>query len=590
MKTPHSPALMHRPCLTLYLALCLTLVLPRAHAATGTQLVYAAGEHTTITVPIYKSRIVELAAPVGRVSIGNPDIADVLIINPFQLYVLGKDLGTTNILLWTRRGVLISAISVTVSHDLSDLEHTLEQILPGEHIGVVSAHRNIILYGKVASVEDMDAALKIASSYLEQAATAKKKIMFRAQSQMNTGNEQHVGKVINLLQVAGPQEVMLQVRVAEVQRDAVKHMNLQFLGTFNNGGKWVGGAVNGAATFPPVQWNGSNLNLPLLGHPGTSGIVGPNQTIVNPAVPSISTAGLFGSYLSGAFVANAVLDAFAQDGLATILAEPTLTTESGQEAQFLSGGSFPIPVPEQNGTIGIQYKDFGVKLGFLPVVLADGRINLKINVSVSQLTATNSLTISPITSSSVFAVPAITERRAVSTVELADGQTIGIAGLTNDAMQSAARKFPGLGDIPILGQLFRSQDFQDGRTELVILVTPRLAKPLAPEQVHLPTDNVTPPSNLGFFLLGKMHGTPAPRPPAAAATAPSPAPAAATAPSPAPAAATAPSPAPAAATAPSPGSAAATAPSPAPAAATAPSPGSAASAPTDGPSAPTDHR
>ncbi len=471
-------------------------------------LVYAMGEHLTISIPIYKSRIVETPSPVTRVSVGDPDIADVLLINPYEVYLLGKDLGTTNIMLWSSHGSLVTAISVNVTHDIAGLKAKLAAILPHEHIQVMSAHRNIILYGNVSSVVDMDAALQIARSYLEQAATAKKKIMFQEQ----TGGSTHSGKVINLLQVAGPEEVMLQVRVAEVQRNAVKHLNLQLIGAYNNG-RWVGGAVNGPATFPPAQWSGgSSQSLPLLGAPGTSGIAGPVQSLVQQAAQSITTSGLFGSYLSGSFVANAVLDAFAQQGLAKILAEPTLTTESGQEAQFLSGGSFPIPVPEQNGTIGIQYKDFGVKLGFLPVVLADGRINLKINVSVSQLTATNALTVSPITSSSVFAVPAITERRAESTVELADGQTIGIAGLTDDSLQSAARKFPGLGDLPIIGQLFRSQDFQEGKTELVILVTPRLAKPIPPGQARLPTDNVTAPSNVGFFLLGRMHGTPPKRP------------------------------------------------------------------------------
>ena len=487
-------------------------------------LIYAMGEHLAISIPIYKSRIVETPSPVTRVSVGDPDIADVLLINPYEVYVLGKDLGTTNIMLWSTHGSLVTAMSVNVTHDIAGLKAKLAAILPHEHIQVMSAHRNIILYGNVSSVVDMDAAQQIARSYLEQAATAKKKIMFQEQSGgQQSGGSAHSGKVINLLQVAGPQEVMLQVRVAEVQRNAVKHLNLQMLGTYNNG-RWVGGAVNGPAAFPPAQWSGSSgQGLPLLGAPGTSGIAGPVQSLVQQATQSISTAGLFGSYLSGSFVANAVLDAFAQQGLAKILAEPTLTTESGQEAQFLSGGSFPIPVPEQNGTIGIQYKDFGVKLGFLPVVLADGRINLKINVSVSQLTATNALTVSPITSSSVFAVPAITERRAESTVELADGQTIGIAGLTDDSMQSAARKFPGLGDLPIIGQLFRSQDFQEGKTELVILVTPRLAKPIPPGDARLPTDNVTAPSDAGFFLLGRMYGPPpkravavgaSPRPPA----------------------------------------------------------------------------
>lgn len=505
---------------------CLPLPIP-AHAQTtgdGNHLIYA-GRRTDVAVPIYKSRVIELPAPAKRVSIGNPDIADVLIFNSTELYVLGKDLGTTNVLLWDDRDQLVSAISVTVTHDIEGLRAKLAAILPGEKINVSSAHRNIILSGEVSSAVKMDAALEIADSYLEQAATAKQKIMFQEQSSAGSAQDKHAGKVINLMSVAGPQQVMLQVRVAEVERDAAKHLNLQFNGAYNTG-KFVGGAVNGGATFPPAIWQNSNgLQLPLLGAPGTSGTVGPPQTTFQPAAPAISIAGLFGSYLSGSFAANAVLDAYQQEGLAKILAEPTLTTQTGQEAQFLSGGSFPIPVPEQNGTIGIEYKDFGVKLTFLPVVLDSGRINLKLNVSVSQLSSTNSLVVSPITSSTVFAVPSLTERRAESTVELSDGQTISIAGLMDENMQSAVKKFPGLGDLPILGQLFRSQEYQRGRTELVILVTPRLAKPEAPGQIRLPTDTAVPPSNVGFFLFGKMagrapKGMPAPDPQASPAPVP----------------------------------------------------------------------
>lgn len=495
-----------------------------------------AGPHTSIAVPIYKSQIVELPEIAKRVSIGNPDIADVLIFNSTELYVLGKDLGTTNVLLWDQQGKLVSTISVTVTHDVEGLQERLNAILPGEKITVMSAHRNIVLAGEVSSVEKMDAALEIAEGYLEQAATAKNKIMFQQQAGSGSGEDKHAGRVINLLSVAGPQQVMLQVRVAEVQRDAIKHLNMQVLGT-NNSGKWGGGLSNGGTTtFPPAVWLPQNAPVPVLGSPGTSNVAGPLQQMVTPTVPSITTSGLFGSYLSGTFAANAVLDAYRQEGLAKILAEPTVTTESGQEAQFLSGGAFPIPVPEQNGVIGIEYKDFGVKLDFVPVILDTGRINLKLNVSVSELTSTNSLVVSPITSSTVFAVPSITERRAMSTVELSDGQTIGIAGLMNDSMQTAAKKFPGLGDLPILGQLFRSQDFQDGRTELVILVTPRLAKPIDPQDVRLPTDSIVPPSNTGFFLLGHMQGnTPpgssAPGPGAPASGAPATPPAGGPAPS-----------------------------------------------------------
>lgn len=504
-----APSHLWRSQCLLFVALLLTLaVASAANDTNDSKLIYAAGEHTAITIPIYKSRIVELTRPVSRISIGNPNIADVLIIDPFELYVLGKSLGDTNILLWTKENVLVSAISVSVSPDLEGLRNMLGKVLPSEHIGVASAHKNIILYGTVENVLDMDAALRIAKSYLAANAGATKQITFK---QSGGGGNGSSGQVINLMQVKGPQQVMLQVRVAEVQRNAAKNMNLNVLGMYS-GGKWTGGVSNGGAVFAPG--NGSSL----LGHAGSSGILAPAASVVEQAVPTISTSGLFGSYLSGSFMANTVLDAFVQQGLARILAEPTLTTESGRQAKFLSGGQFPIPVPEQNGTIGIQYKDFGVKLAFVPVVLSSGRINLQINVSVSQLTSTNSLVVSPITSSSVFAVPALTERQASATVELADGQSIGIAGLMNDSMQTAVKKFPGLGDLPIIGQLFRSQQFQEGRTELVILVTPRLAKALGPGQAKLPSSDITAPSNAGFFLLGRLHGTPpAPSTPASKA-------------------------------------------------------------------------
>jgi pilus assembly protein CpaC len=482
------------------------------------QVVHA-GRNTNIVVPIYKSRVVELPSPAKRVSIGNPDVADVLILKSSELYILGKDLGTTNVLLWDRDDNLVSAIAVSITHDLDGLRTQLQRILPGEKIEVASAQRNIILSGTVSSVVRMDAAMQIAKSYLEQAATAKEKIMFKQESGTGAQQDKKAGEVVNLMSVAGAQQVMLQVRVAEVRRDAVKHLNAQ-LNLLTNSGKWTGGANNGGATFPPAKWTGpgyNNLPFPVLGVPpmtsatGTNVVpggnpAGPLQQLFSPTTPSITNTGLFGSFISNEWIANVVLDAFQQRGLAKILAEPTLTTLAGQEAQFLSGGSFPIPVPEQNGVIGIDYKDFGVKLLFQPLVLDGDRINLKLNISVSELVQANSLVVTPITSSSVFAVPALSERRAVSTVELSDGQTIGIAGLLNESMRNAITKFPGLGDIPILGALFRSQDFQKDQTELVILVTPKLARPMSAADVRLPTDGIKDPSNLDFFLFGKMEG------------------------------------------------------------------------------------
>jgi pilus assembly protein CpaC len=464
---------------------------------------------TSLTVPIYKSRVVTLSTPAKRVSVGNPDIADVLIIGSGELYVLGKDLGATNVLLWDRNDQLIAAIAVSVTHDLDTLRKLLASTLPGEKIQVASAQRNLVMAGQVTSAIKMDAALQMARGFLQQAATAKEKIMFKEESGAGA-QDKKAGEVINLMTVGGAQEVMLQVRVAEVQRSAMKSLNAQFQATNNTHGAVIGG-VNGGATFPPALTPNNNTVLTQGDFTRSGGSpMGPVFSQFVPTVPSIAAQGLFGGIIHGNFVGQLVLDAALEHGVARILAEPTVTTLNGQEAQFLSGGSFPIPVPEQNGTIGIEYKDFGVKLIFQPLILEAGRINLKLNVSVSQLVSTNSLVVSPITSSHVFAVPALSERRALSTVELSDGQTIGIAGLMNENMNNAVTKFPGLGDIPVLGQLFRSSSFQKGQTELVIFVTPTLARPIKPSDVHLPTEGQIDPSNVDFYLRGRMEGSPPP--------------------------------------------------------------------------------
>jgi len=465
---------------------------------------------TSLTVPIYKSRVVTLSTPAKRVSIGNPDIADVLIIGSGELYILGKDLGATNVLLWDRNDQLIAAIAVSVTHDLDTLRKLIASTLPGEKIQVASGQRNLVLSGQVTSVIKMDAALQMARGSLQQAATAKEKIMFKEEGGTGGGEDKKAGEVINLMTVGGAQEVMLQVKVAEVQRSAMKSLNAQFQATNNSHGTVLGG-VNGGATFPPALTPNNNTVLTQGDFTRSGGSpMGPVFSQFVPSIPSIGTAGLFGGLIHGNFVGQLVLDAALEQGLARILAEPTVTTLNGQEAQFLSGGSYPIPVPEQNGTIGIEYKDFGVKLVFQPLILETGRINLKLNVSVSQLVSTNSLVVAPITSSKVFAVPALSERRALSTVELSDGQTIGIAGLMDENMNNAVTKFPGLGDIPVLGQLFRSSSFQKGQTELVIFVTPTLAKPIRPSDVHLPTEGQIDPSNVDFYLRGRMEGSPPP--------------------------------------------------------------------------------
>jgi pilus assembly protein CpaC len=220
---------------------------------------------------------------------------------------------------------------------------------------------------------------------------------------------------------------------------------------------------------------------------------------------SIPDAGVFASFLSSDFLFNMAIDAARENGLARVLAEPTITTLTGQEAKFLSGGEFPIPVPQDQTGITIEFKEFGVSLRMLPTVLSSGQINVKLDVSVSELQSGSNVSLSPTGSSSSFYIPALTKRSAAGTVELADGQTIGLAGLINENMRSVVTRFPGLGSLPVLGSLFRSQEWIRGETELVILVTPRLAKPVDPSQIRLPTDGYKPPSDWEFYGLGRQQ-------------------------------------------------------------------------------------
>jgi pilus assembly protein CpaC len=270
--------------------------------------------------------------------------------------------------------------------------------------------------------------------------------------------------------------------------------------------------VNGGATQPDAIFVPENAR-----HPALSGDApwGPAIKEFKPNDPAIINQGLVYGFLNGDFLFNLALDAAKQHGAAKILAEPTLTTLTGQEAQFLSGGEFPIPVPQGgavSGSVTIEFKEFGVSLRFLPVVLSNNQINLKLNISVSELSAANSIGLQSNGVTSTFVIPSLAKRAASATVEVADGETIGIAGLISESTRSSITKFPGLGDVPVLGALFRSEDFQKGQTELLIIVTPRLAKPLPKTRVPLPTDGFTDPTDAEFYLMGRVQGSAASAP------------------------------------------------------------------------------
>jgi len=461
------------------------------------------GASIDLAVPLYQSRVVTVLTPANRVSVANPDVADIVVISPIELYVLGKDVGTTNVLLWDNNSHLIGAINVEVQHDLESLKRKFAELLPGQPIEVRSSQRSIVLSGRVSDAEAMNAATRIASTFLAQVQTATKTLEFK-----QSGGSAKAGDIINLLQVGGAQQVMLEVKVAEIARTEVMSMDLQFNSIARGLGNWNVGGVNGGATFP-------STSTPVFSTPLSSGITqqpfGPAITQLVPTTMSIASAGLFASFLDKNFLFNLALDAAKQKGLARILAEPTITTLSGQEASFLSGGEFPIPVPQNLNTVTIDFKKFGVAIKFIPVVLNSGHINLTLNVSVSELATNNTVTIAVPGTSATFTIPSLTERSATGVVELGDGQTMGLAGLLSDTISSQVTKFPGLGSIPILGALFRSQNYQKGETELVILVTPRLARPLPPGKTRLPTDAYVEPTDFDFFFRGRLeHNGPKP--------------------------------------------------------------------------------
>jgi pilus assembly protein CpaC len=441
-------------------------------------------------VAVHQAGLLDLPRPAKRISVGNADIADILILRSRQLYVLGKALGTTNVVVWDSGNRVFASFNVEVTHDLGGLKRKLYELLPGENIRVHSSQDRIVLSGEVSSLVRAKAAEDLASSFLPPDS----------------------GQVLNMMTIGGGQQVMLSIKVAEVNRTLLRRLDNDVqIFNFGNNTKW--GAVNGGSTFPNAQ-NLDGGEAPIFGGlGGRDSPIGPVVDRFEPSDPSISDTGLFLSHLSGDWFFQAVMDISRRKGLAKVLAEPTLLTMSGQEAQFLAGGEFPVPVDSGDDAVSVDFKEFGVGLFFLPVVLDSSRISLRLDVSVSELADTNPVIANVESTLSTFVIPSLNKRSASTTVELGDGQTIGIAGLIQDNVREFVQKLPGIGDVPGLGNLFRSQEFVSGQTELVMFVTPRLAKPIQVERVKLPTDSFVAPSDVEFYLMGRMEARRAPEDP-----------------------------------------------------------------------------
>lgn len=468
---------------------------------------FASDLTSELVLTLYKSGILELQENPSRVSVGNDSIADIVILRGNQVHVLGKALGSTNVVFWDQFERIFATVNIEVTHDLASLKKKLFQMMPDEKIRVYSAQENLVLEGNVSSATNLSAALKVAAAYLPECISSGggQNANSVAGNEGESNQEScEKAEVVNLMSVVGSQQVMLEVKVAEISRTFRRTWDpqLNFI-DFTNPTRF--GTVTNGASFPDVLVDGERIPfVPSGAADGTAPIIGPVVNEFAPTTPSIGGFGLFFSDLTGDTLFSAAIQIEKENGLAKILAEPNITTLTGRTAEFHSGGEFPIVTSTFQGTT-VEYQDFGVSVKFLPTILGD-TINLDLDVEVSEIDQTQEATISSDDGvSASFAFPFLTTRSIRNTVELTNGQTLGIAGLIQDDVDQVLTRLPGVGDIPVIGSLFRSQEYLSGQTELVIFVTPHLAKPISPDKIRLPTDSFVPPNDFEFYVLGRME-------------------------------------------------------------------------------------
>ena len=427
-----------------------------------------------LAVPLNKSQVLRTDRPFAKALIGSPEIADVLPLSDRSLYVLGKKMGTTSLTLYDRNNRLIAVVDVAVGPDVISLKRQLSELMPGDQLGARISNDSIVLEGIVSSGPAADRAVQLAETYAP-------------------------GKVINLLSIGSSQQVMLEVRFSEIKRGALK--DIGFSGFLSGGGdNGFQGAIGGGASL--VSSTGTTTTTVPLPGGGTTTVTRPNPPTLSLGA-IVDSFGIFSRvfHIAGLDI-DATFNALERKGLVTTLAEPTLVALSGETASFLAGGEFPVPIAQSatdggGSAISVEFKPFGVSLAFTPTVLADGVINMEVAPEVSSIDPTASVVINNLR------VPGLQTRRAKTTVELRDGESFAMAGLIRRDFQDTIRQFPILGSIPIIGTLFRSTNFQKEETELVIIVTPRLVKPVRAAAMKVPTDRVRPPDEVDLFLLGR---------------------------------------------------------------------------------------
>ncbi len=436
-----------------------------------------------IVVTLFKSRTLRFDQPFTSAVVGSPDIVDALPMSDRALYIQGKKVGTTNVSVFDQGMRLIGVVDVEVAVDTGNLQEKVRSSTGSRTIRVSSSNGQIVLSGVAGNAVAADRAMAVTKSMVPEG-----------------------GAIVNAMQVAPSQQVMLKVRFLEVARSASRELGVNWFGANNAGNR---GFTTGVGGLTPNGQPG--------GRPAVTGVDASGNPVKSAAgLPIFTTAGtlLSGGQPFGVALANlasngasldVLLTALETKGLVRQLAEPELIALSGDTASFLAGGEYPVPVVQPGGTGGVpvitvQYQPFGVQLTFNPTVLDNGIINLRLAPSVSELNFAQAVTISG------FNVPSLNKREARTTVELRDGQSFSIAGLLQSDNRRNISQLPWIGSVPILGALFSSKQFQEVETDLVVIVTPHLVAPAVPgQQLASPLDNHIPTNDADFFLMGQME-------------------------------------------------------------------------------------
>ncbi len=443
----------------------------------------AARPSETLTLSAGTGTMVRLSEAMSDVFVAKDSVADVQVRSANQLYIFGKSMGETTIYATSKSGRVVYSANVRVANNVGSMNEMLQLAMPDARIQATPMNNLVLLTGSVGSPDDVEVAQRLVENYVGQG----------------------MG-IVNRIRTATPLQVMLKVRIAEMNRTAVKQIGVNLLNRDSGSGK----------LFGIGQGNPGTINIAKGPADPITGVT--PETVIGATFNNIvggTTLGIFGHILGTDLLGT--LDLLQKDGVVTTLAEPNLTALSGETASFLAGGEFPIPVSQSLGAITIEYKQYGVGLAFTPVVLADGRISMRVRPEVSELSNEGSIKLNN------FLVPALTTRRAETTVELGSGQSFMIGGLLRTHSTNDITKAPFLGDLPVLGALFRSTAFRRDETELVIIVTPYLVRPVS-NQLATPIDGFRAPNDAQEVIMGQTYsgvgvvrGTDASRFPAAGA-------------------------------------------------------------------------